>query len=139
MRFSQIMDGWEATASFPDSPFKEHSVKYQIFTKGGYAPKEPSKSQLELVERVRKTLPELAPLIAQKLQEYYELQGGTGTVKDQLCNPVICLFSDDDGPDDEWSFAIDRPDTPGDPAVGDGMVYFVRFHGTEIVDVYAGT
>jgi len=138
LHFAKGMGCWETTTTLPDSPFRTHSVGIKIYTKGGYFPRPPRQDQLALVERVRKSLPTLLPLIVQKLGEYDKTLKDKKTLRDQLFNPSICLFDSEDEPNNAWSFAVERPDTVGDPSVGDGLVYFVKFNEMEIVDVYAG-
>lgn len=134
-RFKETMGGWVATIALPDSPFKERSVEILISTRGG---QRPSQRQLELVDQVQKSLPTLVRFIARELEEYYTVkQRGTGAFYDTLCEPAILLSSEDDEQDDAWSFMICCPDTPGDPSVGDGTIYFVKFRGMDVVDVYA--
>jgi hypothetical protein len=121
-----------------NSPFRTHSVNIKISTKGGYSPRKPRQDQLALVERVRKALPTLLPGIVQKLGEYDKSLKDKKILRDELFDPSICIDDSEDTPCKAWSFSVTRPDTVGDPSAGDGLVYFVKFHEMEIVDVYAG-
>ncbi len=138
LHFEKNFGYWEAVTKVTDSPFRTNTIAFQIHTAGGVFLEPPTQDQFALAKRVRKSLPRLLPLIAQRLQAYSDDLKAKDALTEKLFNPTVCIDSDDPKPQSIWSFTVDCPDTPGDPSVGDGLVYIVKFNEMEIIDVYAG-
>ena len=122
---------WETTTEFPQGPFGKATIKIQVFNERLPTPR-PRRDQVALIHRVVEGLPELMPVIIQKLAEYDEDLKDPTVFREQLVQPAICLFDPDEQPSRSWSFSVERP------SFGESFVYVLDFVDKEFKEIGAG-
>jgi len=131
LRFVFRENAWEATTKQPGTTFSAHSIRIAL-DRDEIPPLPVRADELALIHRIINSLPELLPLIAQKLGEYQKDLKDPAIFREQLLDPCIYLFPPDEKPRHSWSFTVERP------AVADAYGYHLEFNEKDFKEVWAG-
>ena len=129
--FSQWDRVWETSIPLPESPFGQDTLK--VVVEDGTAWDFVRDDELALVDRVLDWLPELLPVIIQKLRAQHESLEDAQAFRKVFNQASIWLSDRDERPRKSWTFVIERL-----AFEGDNFGVNLRFIEKDFQDMFAG-